>query len=160
VTIFISTHFMNEAERCDRMSMMHAGKVLDSDRPAALTAKRGAATLEEAFIGYLVGLRARQRRRKKRLLPLLCFIFQHQLIRGKAQQAPVSEAQARLQPAAPVELSVARVAGAAARSVRATLALVGSLVLMVVIGFGISMDVEDLSLRCSTATRAPSARTM
>jgi hypothetical protein len=43
--------------------------------------------------------------------------------------------------------------------VRATLALVGSLVLMW-IGFGISMDVEDLSLRCSTATRAPSARTM
>ncbi len=34
VTIFISTHFMNEAERCDRMSMMHAGKVLDSDAPA------------------------------------------------------------------------------------------------------------------------------
>jgi ribosome-dependent ATPase len=34
VTIFISTHFMNEAERCDRMSMMHAGKVLDSDPPA------------------------------------------------------------------------------------------------------------------------------
>ncbi|MEG1455083.1 MAG: ATP-binding cassette domain-containing protein, partial [Comamonas sp.] len=54
VTIFISTHFMNEAARCDRMSMMHAGKVLDSDTPAALTAKRGAATLEEAFIGYLV----------------------------------------------------------------------------------------------------------
>ena len=54
VTIFISTHFMNEAERCDRMSMMHAGKVLDSDTPARLVAKRGAATLEEAFIGYLV----------------------------------------------------------------------------------------------------------
>src|SRR5699024_4437877 len=33
VTIFISTHFMNEALRCDRMSMMHAGKVLDSDTP-------------------------------------------------------------------------------------------------------------------------------
>ena len=30
VTIFISTHFMNEAERCDRMSLMHAGKVLVS----------------------------------------------------------------------------------------------------------------------------------
>jgi ribosome-dependent ATPase len=42
VTIFISTHFMNEAERCDRMSLMHAGKVLDSDRPAALCqARRG-----------------------------------------------------------------------------------------------------------------------
>jgi ribosome-dependent ATPase len=35
VTVFISTHFMNEAERCDRMSMMHAGKVLDSDVPAS-----------------------------------------------------------------------------------------------------------------------------
>lgn len=31
VTIFISTHFMNEARRCDRISLMHAGKVLDSD---------------------------------------------------------------------------------------------------------------------------------
>src|SRR5258707_2627364 len=30
VTIFISTHFMNEAERCDRMSMMHAGVSLSS----------------------------------------------------------------------------------------------------------------------------------
>ena len=34
VTIFISTHFMNEAERCDRISLMHAGKVLVSDTPA------------------------------------------------------------------------------------------------------------------------------
>ena len=39
VTVFISTHFMNEAERCDRMSMMHAGKVLDSDVPAKLVEK-------------------------------------------------------------------------------------------------------------------------
>ncbi|MFV3016026.1 ATP-binding cassette domain-containing protein, partial [Pseudomonas sp. KHB2.9] len=54
VTIFISTHFMNEAERCDRMSMMHAGKVLDSDAPMQLVEKRGAASLEEAFIGYLI----------------------------------------------------------------------------------------------------------
>jgi ribosome-dependent ATPase len=30
VTIFISTHFMNEAERCDRISLMHAGRVLTS----------------------------------------------------------------------------------------------------------------------------------
>ena len=53
VTIFISTHFMNEAERCDRISLMHAGRVLVSDAPAALVEKRGAATLEDAFIGYL-----------------------------------------------------------------------------------------------------------
>jgi ribosome-dependent ATPase len=53
VTIFVSTHFMNEAERCDRISLMHAGRVLVSDRPAALIEKRGANTLEEAFISYL-----------------------------------------------------------------------------------------------------------
>ena len=41
VTIFISTHFMNEAERCDRISLMHAGKVLVSDAPAELVKKRG-----------------------------------------------------------------------------------------------------------------------
>ncbi|HMA13699.1 MAG TPA: ATP-binding cassette domain-containing protein, partial [Kiloniellaceae bacterium] len=48
VTIFISTHFMTEAERCDRISLMHAGRVLASDRPAALVEARGAASLEEA----------------------------------------------------------------------------------------------------------------
>ena len=53
VTIFLSTHFMNEAERCDRMSMMHAGKVLAQGPPAQLVAERKAKDLEEAFIGYL-----------------------------------------------------------------------------------------------------------
>ena len=53
VTIFISTHFMNEAARCDRISLMHVGHVLASDSPAALIEKRHAKTLEEAFISYL-----------------------------------------------------------------------------------------------------------
>src|SRR5690606_36349023 len=53
VTIFISTHFMNEGERCDRISLMHAGRVLVSDTPEGLIRTRGAANLEEAFIGYL-----------------------------------------------------------------------------------------------------------
>ena len=53
VTIFISTHFMNEAMRCDRISLMHAGTVLACDTPSALVAARGAASLEEAFIAYI-----------------------------------------------------------------------------------------------------------
>ncbi len=53
VTIFISTHFINEAERCDRISLMHAGKILAMDKPDALRKARGAKTLEDAFIGYL-----------------------------------------------------------------------------------------------------------
>jgi ribosome-dependent ATPase len=53
VTIFVSTHFMNEAERCDRISLMHAGKVLVSDTPQRLAEQRGGGSLEEAFVAYL-----------------------------------------------------------------------------------------------------------
>ncbi|HFN8032798.1 TPA: ribosome-associated ATPase/putative transporter RbbA [Escherichia coli] len=133
VTIFISTHFMNEAERCDRMSMMHAGKVLDSDAPAKLVEKRGAATLEEAFIGYLI-----------------------EAAGGPEASAPTPEAQ---QPSSSAHetsehraFSLQRLFSYSWREalelqrdpVRATLALAGSLILMFVMGFGITMDVEDL----------------
>ena len=53
VTIFVSTHFMNEAARCDRVALMSAGKVLAIDTPAALARARGVETLEAAFISYL-----------------------------------------------------------------------------------------------------------
>ena len=53
VTIFVSTHFMNEAERCDRISLMDSGRVLATGTPAQLVASRGVATLEDAFISYL-----------------------------------------------------------------------------------------------------------
>jgi ribosome-dependent ATPase len=53
VTIFVSTHFMNEAERCDRISLMDSGRVLAADAPAGLVKARGVATLEEAFISCL-----------------------------------------------------------------------------------------------------------
>jgi ribosome-dependent ATPase len=53
VTIFITTHFMNEAMRCDRISLMNAGKVLAQDSPAAIIRSRHAQTLEEAFIDVL-----------------------------------------------------------------------------------------------------------
>ena len=50
VTIFVSTHFMNEAERCDRISLMHRGQVLAVGAPADLAA---GASLEEAFVAAL-----------------------------------------------------------------------------------------------------------
>jgi ribosome-dependent ATPase len=53
VTIFVSTHFMNEAARCDRIALMNSGRVLATDTPPGLVAARGAANLEEAFISYL-----------------------------------------------------------------------------------------------------------
>ncbi|PYE12398.1 ribosome-dependent ATPase [Paraburkholderia silvatlantica] len=53
VTIFISTHFMNEAARCDRISFMHRGRVLAVGTPEALREARHAATLEDAFVAWL-----------------------------------------------------------------------------------------------------------
>jgi ribosome-dependent ATPase len=142
VTIFISTHFMNEAERCDRMSLMHAGKVLVSDPPARIVADRGAPTMEKAFIDYLV---------------------------EAGGGAPGETSEAASDPATPPPAPVAELPTPAPRQaragfsvqrmfsylwretleirrdpVRATMALAGSLILMVVMGFGISMDVNDL----------------
>jgi len=45
VTIFLSTHFMNEAERCDRISLMHQGRVLAVGAPDELVKQRGCNSL-------------------------------------------------------------------------------------------------------------------
>ena len=76
VTIFVTTHFMNEGMRCDRISLMNAGKVLACDAPQKLIEGRGAASLEDAFIGYMedaiaeaAPARPRRRRRPRRPRP-------------------------------------------------------------------------------------------
>ena len=161
VTIFISTHFMNEAARCDRMSMMHAGRVLDSDAPAALVAKRGAATLEAAFIDYLLEAGAGDAGRPAAgadaaAAPAELAAEAPTVVPPVAPAAPAPAVAA----AAPGRPSLARRLRASLQRihsylwreslellrdpVRGTLALVGSLVLMFVVGYGISLDVEHL----------------
>lgn len=137
VTIFISTHFMNEAERCDRISLMHAGRVLASAAPADIVARRGAATLEEAFIGYLVDAGGGAAGPPNAEL---------------APSAPVASAPAHPTWAQRLRQSLARIHSTQWREalelrrdpVRGALALLGSLILMFVMGYGISMDVEKL----------------
>ena len=135
VTIFISTHFMSEAERCDRISFMHAGKVLASDTPRALIDSRNAGSLEEAFIGYL------------------------QVAMGKETQpgtlpeetSPVASAVGK--PPRTGAFSLMRLLGYSRREgmellrdpVRLAFALLGPLILMVVFGYGISFDVQNLA---------------
>lgn len=53
VTIFITTHYMNEAERCDRLSLMDSGRVLASGSPQEIKQQFGVETLEDAFIHVL-----------------------------------------------------------------------------------------------------------
>lgn len=130
VTIFISTHFMNEAERCDRISLMHAGKVLASDTPQALVEQRGAANLEEAFIAWLQDAQ-----------------------RPVEQIPPAPPVSAPAGTTAPRQaFSLRRLFSYSRREalelrrdpVRSTLALLGTVILMFIMGYGISMDVEDL----------------
>lgn len=53
ITIFVSTHFMSEAARCDRISFMHRGRVLAMGTPKSLQEKQHAPSLEASFIAYL-----------------------------------------------------------------------------------------------------------
>ena len=131
VTIFISTHFMNEAERCDRISLMHAGKVLASDTPQALVEQRGSNSLEEAFITWL-----------KEAQPS-----------SPVPEEPTSTVASHSGHTAPRQaFSLRRLFSYSRREalelrrdpVRSTLALLGTVILMFIMGYGISMDVEDL----------------
>jgi ribosome-dependent ATPase len=137
VTIFLSTHFMNEAERCDRISLMHAGTVLAVGSAKELTQRRGMDRLEDAFIAYLEeasGLQAGAKPEKA--------------------EAPPEPAETRSPPVAASGLFDLRRLWAYARRetmeilrdpIRLAFALVGPVVLLLVVGYGISFDVEHLA---------------
>ncbi|CAG9230686.1 ribosome-associated ATPase [Paraburkholderia tropica] len=135
VTIFISTHFMNEAGRCDRISLMHAGRVLVSDTPTNITRDRGAATLEEAFIAYLVDAGAGT---EESTTDELSALAENPDAAAHPEQHRGFSLQRAWSYMWREALELRR------DPVRATLALAGSLLLLFVMGFGISMDVEDL----------------
>jgi len=52
VTLIVSSHVMDEAERCDRLGFIRSGKLLAEGSAADLRAQAGAATLEEAFLHF------------------------------------------------------------------------------------------------------------
>ena len=150
VTIFISTHFMNEAERCDRISLMHAGNVLASDTPAGLCAARGEPMLETAFISYL------------------------------EEATGVSEAPVAVNPEIKAKatvdrgnadsgssgFSLRRLFGYAYREalelrrdrIRLGFALLGSVIMMFVLGHGLSFDVEGLRFAVLDRDQSPESR--
>ena len=49
-TVVVSSHVMDEAERCDRLLLMREGQVIADDTPARVLADAGAADIEEAFL--------------------------------------------------------------------------------------------------------------
>lgn len=136
VTIFISTHFMNEAERCDRIALMHAGKVLVSDTPGNITRERGAATLEDAFIGYLEDATSPQAPAEAKA-PV------------EPARIPVGSGSARLGRFFDVRRMLAYLRRESLElrrdPIRLSLALFGSVFLMFVVAYGINLDVDNLT---------------
>lgn len=49
MTVFVTTHYLDEAEYCNRVSIMVDGKISALDNPAALKEKYNAATMDEVF---------------------------------------------------------------------------------------------------------------
>jgi ribosome-dependent ATPase len=130
VTIFISTHFINEAERCDRVSLMHAGRILAVGTPAELREARHATTLSEAFIGFLEDA-------------------------DREEDGLDAATPARLEreaPRQPKGFNPVRVWAFARREglelmrdpIRIAFALIGPLILLLAMAYGISFDLEDV----------------
>jgi ribosome-dependent ATPase len=137
VTIFISTHFMNEAGRCDRISLMHAGRVLATGKPTELVSKSGAATLEEAFIGYL------QEAGASEATPPAVNEAKPALPAAGRTAMPTRRFSFNLNSA--WSYSLREMLELKRDPVRATMALLGTVILMFVVGYGINLDVENLT---------------
>jgi ribosome-dependent ATPase len=139
VTIFVSTHFMNEAARCDRVSLMDAGRVLATDTPAGLIKARGSATLEEAFIAYLEETRAvgAAPPEAKQTPP-------------RPDHAPkdhdmATSGAAWFSPRRLLAYSIREALELLRDPVRLAFGLFGTALLMLVFGFGVSTDVNNLT---------------
>ena len=153
VTIFVSTHFMNEAERCDRISLMDSGRVLATDTPSRLMAARRAATLEDAFVSYLEEARA-LRGPVAAVGPVL------------ADQQAANTTGAEGRPSKRVSFSLRRLFACTVREmlelirdpIRLGFALLGTTFLMLVFGFGISTDVNSLTVAVLDHDRSHESR--
>ena len=150
VTIFISTHFMNEAERCDRISLMHAGKLLAVGTPEELVKKRGSASLEDAFISYLAeasGIKVTEK-------------VPPPQESGTPPSAPPPPAPRRFDPGRLWAYARREMMELLRDPIRLAFALLGPVILMVAFGYGISLDVEHLRFAAFDQDRTPESRTL
>jgi ribosome-dependent ATPase len=153
VTIFVTTHFMNEGMRCDRISLMHGGRVLAADAPQKLISDRGAASLEEAFIGYMEDAIAEQGTKPGTAAPAKAA--------AEAKAEPEQKEKRQVVPL-PVRrmLAYARNETIQIRRdpVRLAFAFIGSALLMLVFGFGITTDVENIRYAAYDRDQTPESR--
>ncbi|WP_047814160.1 ribosome-associated ATPase/putative transporter RbbA [Rhodopirellula islandica] len=156
VTIFVSTHFMNEAMRCDRISLMHAGKVLACDSPQQLIDARGEQTLDLAFVGYIQDAANESDPTQT-------------ASRDSSTSDAIQVVPSPSEPHAPPRprgFSLRRLLAYSYREtlevmrdpIRLGFALIGSVLLMLVLGFGMTTDVEDLRYAVLDLDQTPQSR--
>jgi len=154
VTIFISTHFMNEAMRCDRISLMHAGRVLACDTPQALQAARGVASLEEAFIGHIeeaVG----------RTIESVKETPKSQVVEQPISKDVVTEVSRERTPVSVYRLlaySYNESLQVMRDPIRLAFAFIGSALLMLIFCFGITTDTEHVRYAALDLDQTPESR--
>ncbi len=145
VTIFISTHFMDEGMRCDRISLMHAGKVLVSDAPKALITARGVETLEDAFIAYMMDASPPEE-------PIQDGLLTSDDASGTDTGAPRFSLQRLLAFTTREAMQVRR------DPVRLVFSFVGSALLLLIMSFGISQEVRNIPFAAFDQDRSPESR--
>jgi ribosome-dependent ATPase len=148
VTIFLSTHFMNEAERCDRISLMHRGRVLAVDTPKELVEKRGSASLEDAFISYLEEAGGTDKT-KKAEAPQPA---------PSAPKSVPSHASRRFDPGRLSAYARRETMELLRDPIRLGFAFIGPVILMLAFGYGITFDVENLKYAAFDQDRTPESR--
>ena len=152
VTIFLSTHFMNEADRCDRISLMHRGRVLAVGAPKELTNERGKESLEDAFISYLEeAVEGEEKPEKPEPQPATP--------PGKTVPTPAGSRASRRFDAGRLWAYARREAMELLRDpIRLAFAFVGPVILMFAMGYGITFDVENLKYAAFDQDRTPESR--
>jgi ribosome-dependent ATPase len=147
VTIFISTHFMNEAERCDRVALMFEGRVLAQGPPAEIIRSAGAANLEDAFIAHIEEVSGPRR------APAVAEAVSPGQGADLAGTVRPGFTLWRLWAYARRELMELR-----RDPIRLAFATLGPVLLMIVFGFGITFDVERLAYAALDYDRTPESR--
>jgi len=150
VTILVSTHYLDEASRCDRVALMNAGRMLACAAPAALISQHGAATLDDVFLA---------------------------VVRAATHEPPPPPPEPTTQPdlrATPGGATARGASGGAARRiwaairrevlelwrdrVRLAYSVVVPPLLMIVYGYGYSFDIEQIPYAAIDRDRSPESR--
>lgn len=146
VTIFISTHFMHEAKYCDRVSLMHKGRVMAVGKPDDIAQEHGEGDLDRAVVALI-----RQNDPDA---------TENGDADEQAGAQRTGRKKARRSPALRRLLAYTRreTYEVMRDPIRLVFAFGGSVLLMFLFAYGVSMDVEDMEFAVFDQDQSPASR--